>query len=246
MAQQLKIYTDDDNYKYFALYAYGMPREVVKTNQEMRDSKMDGSGIMRRHHTTKYDDGAIGTEGYNNNQKMSFAFLIAPYNVDENGNELKDPNNQKKISWYEASGWDISTDSNVVPDPWTGAPKATNTIKNDAIVNPTPTGCAAYTGPNQNDTPGTWRLPTQREAQMMFTIMEQALTMQGANDVTNLITTSDFWTSTELQTSSHWRVWYIDYKVGSAINTDKIDAWGNTDTKQTRCVRDIMDDPINE
>ncbi len=244
-AQKLEIYTDEHGYKYLALYAYGLSREVVKTNAEIKASKFGDTGILRRHHTTKPDavdppgadvDKPIGTEGYDNNQKISFGFLIAPYNVDEDGNELTDENAQKMISWYDASGWDQSIDF-------------ANSVRNlgeGSKANPTPRGCAAYTGPTKKDPVGSWRLPTQREMMSIFTIMEHALTMQGANQVTNLITHGTYWTSTEHKTSFNWKVWTVDSRFGSVVHINKIDDWGDPVLGHARCVRDIDNDPINK
>ncbi len=244
-AQQLKIYTDSDGYNYFALYAYGLPREVVKTNQEIKDSKFGDTGIMRRHHTTKYDDAGIGSEGYNANQKLSFAFLIAPYNVDANGDPIMPGMYQSEISWYDASGWDVSIDTELKPDPW-GVMRLSSCLKTESVAKASPTGCAAYQGLSGEDTPGTWRLPTQREALVMFTIMEHALTMQGANEVPNLIINGKYWTSTELKTSANWKVWYVDSTEGKVIHSEKLDAASNYPGAFARCVRDIDNDPINE
>ncbi len=240
-AQQLKVYTDNDDTKFLALFAYGLPREVVKTNQEIKDSKFGESGIMRRHHTTKYDDEAIGAEGYNSNQTMSFGFLIAPYNVDEKGAEIKDVNAQKEIGWYDASGWDISIDTDHL-----GGTTYVNNLNENSVVNDTPTGCVAYRGPSGNDPQGSWRLPTQRELLTMFTIMEHALTLQGANDVENLVINGKYWSSTEFKTSANWKVWYVDSAMGSVIHTEKIDAWGKPSKAYARCIRDIDNDPINK
>ncbi len=244
-AQQLKIYTAPDGYKYFALYAYGLPREIVKTNQEIKDSKFGETGIMRRHHTTKYDDDGIGAEGFNSNQKMSFGFLIAPYNVDAQGNELLPEQYQAELDWYTASGWEESIDTEMKPDPW-GNPAISNNLSEASTARATPSGCAAYKGPKGTDKAGSWRLPTQREALTMFTIMEHALTLQGANEVTNNIINGKYWTSTELKTSSHWRVWYVDSKLGSIVNDNKIQDGGARTPAYARCVKDIDDDPINE
>ncbi len=244
-AQQLKVYTDSNGYNYFALYAYGLPREVVKTNQEIKDSKYGDSGIMRRHHTTKYDDEAIGSEGYNCNEKLSFAFVIAPYNVDAEGNELLDNDYQEAISWYAASGWSQSIDTESTTDAW-GQPILVNNLSEASIVNESPTGCAAYKGPLDLDEPGTWRLPTQRELLMMFTIIEQALTLGSDSGVTSTIVNGEYWTSTEMKTSSNWKVWYVDNTTGIVVHHEKVNAWGLENTAYARCVRDIDDDPIND
>lgn len=253
---------EDNGWKYLAVYAYGLPREVVKKNSEIIDSKFDG-GIMRRHHTTKSVDAKIGDEGYNGNQKISFAFLIAPQSVNESGEHIHDDDyiyptgyrpSEDYIPWYKASGWDKSVCEE------TPSVKGYTTNKGvfysdrgdgngKSEKSATPTGCAAYTGPLKKDPLGSWRLPTQREAQIMFTVIEQALTLiHGKNkDLIHHIMDGNYWTSTEFfATGNTWQAWYIESSSGKVLYGAHLDAFGNSSTAFARCVRDIDNDEIND
>ncbi len=241
-AQQLKIYRDEENnFDYFAVYAYGLPREVVKTNAEIKESKFGETGITHRHHTTKTHESPIlgggvaddiYRDGRNANIKVSFAFLIAPYNVDKFGEEIMPEETNNTVDWYAASGWMPTYDK----------------ISSESVPNPSPTGCAAYTGHHKTDKAGSWRLPTQREAMIMFTVMEHALTLENGGSVENHIVNGPFWTSTEFNTTldggaiGDWIVWRLNTTMGMLEHVDKFDAGQGF----ARCVKDIDNDPINE
>lgn len=244
VAQRIEVYTDvnNQNVKYLAVYAYGLPREVVKTNDEMRNSmyESDGSsaGVMRRHHTSKGVDDVIGSEGYNGNQKLSFAFVIAPHNIDTYGNHtsvLWDTS-----TWSQASGWDTLLDEELantlsVEDGET-AGEGASTLASPA------TGCAAYAGPNGGEQ-GQWRLPTQREMLMMFTVIDQAVDLiSGWSAEEYSIVNGDYWTATELNPgggTSAWKAWYVSNITGFTTHDAKTKGY------LTRCVKDIYE-TINE
>ncbi len=231
-AQRMEVYVYN-NYNYLSLYAYGLPREIVKTNAEMRASLSngDGTGVMLRHHTTKGIDQAVTAEGYNTNEKVSFALLIAPYIISASGEHTNTESSNCEMTWEEASGM---------------------ILQNGVYVeNPQPTGCAAYTGPGGIDKAGDWRLPTQRELQMMFTVVEQAVELLGAGAADGEAAVGTYWTSTEFSSG---------YNMGSASlsyidTTDKMwtvdNSTGQTThefpdvTNMIRCVRDIYE-TINE
>lgn len=231
-AQRMELYVYN-NYNYLSLYAYGLPREVVKTNAEMRAalSNGDGTGVMLRHHTTKGVDQAFTSEGYNANEKMSFALLIAPYIINADGEHTSTANDDCEMTWEEASGL-VSSNGTY-------------------IENPEPTGCAAYKGPGGIDKAGDWRLPTQRELQMMFTVVEQAIELLSSGVVDGEAATGTYWTSTEFysgySTSSN-DLEYIDTadKVWTVNNSTGQTAHEYPTSKgMIRCVRDIYE-TINE
>ncbi len=231
-AQRMEVYVYN-NYNYLSLYAYGLQREVVKTNAEMRASLSngDGTGVMLRHHTTKGVDQAVTSEGYNANEKVPFALLIAPYIINAKGEHTTTSAEDCVMTWEEASG--------LIAD------------GNGYIENPEPSGCAAYKGPGDNDKPGDWRLPTQRELQMMFTVIEQAIELLSSGVVDGEAATGTYWTSTEFSSTYEEGsddLEYIDTtdKAWTVNNSNGQTTHGYpTDKNIIRCVRDIYE-TINE
>ncbi len=243
---------------YIAIFAYGLPRDMVRTNMEMQQSMYSTStystlvltatggyigatGVTQRHHTTKGIDEPITTdgndtddEGHNVNHKITFAYLIAPYNVDSSGNQ--DTESTTILDWCVASGWDITlleenghTGSSGVSGDGIGPGKGAYTLPAD------PTGCAAYQGIGGNDPKGSWRLPTQRESQVMFTIIEQAMELSATYSLDVAIVSGDYWTSTEFfaASTSPWKAWANNSISGSVTHLDK------TTGCYARCIRDI-------
>ncbi|MFI3288246.1 MAG: DUF1566 domain-containing protein [Rikenellaceae bacterium] len=233
-AQRMEVYTYN-SFNYMSVHAYGLQRDVVKTNSEMRASttNSDGTGVVRRHHTTKGVDEKIGSEGYDVNDKISFAFIASPYNVDVDGNHTSDENTV--MTWAEASGWDTSINSGsgeYIDTDGTGV--------GESILAETPTGCAAYRGMNGTDKPGEWRLPTQREIQVMFTVIEQALEYIQSGVVTSEVLDGVYWTSTEFYASgAPGYAWSISNVTGRPIYDLK------SSQKMVRCVKDIYE-TVNE
>lgn len=87
---------------------------------------------------------------------------------------------------------------------------------------------------------------------MMFTIMEQALELNGGMgtsypDAINYIVDGEYWTSTELYaTGTYWKSWGILTTLGTVENGGySSDGDIYTTKKYARCVRDIYMD-INE
>lgn len=241
---------------YIAIFAYGLPRDIVRTNAEMRSSIYSGEtyagavtidyenpangyigayGVTQRHHTTKGLDRAIsdGTNGYNVNHLVSFAYLVAPYNVNANGEV--DTSSTVELDWFTASGWSDA----VVATP----ASMSGTLNSDGIgtgvgastLSDDPSGCAAYKGVGGEDPEGTWRLPTQREAQVMFTIIDQAIELNAAHSVGGAIVAGDYWTSTEFIEGTSWKAF-----ANSSISGNMFHDENNTSTLNfARCVRDI-------
>lgn len=233
-AQRMELYTYNSS-TFIALYAYGLPREVVKTNDEMKASQMngDGTGVVKRHHTTKGLDERIGDDGYNANDKISFAFIIAPYNIDINGEHTS--SGETTLTWSEASGWDTSMDSQYASEDYD---TTTGIGTGESILADTPTGCAAYKGINGKDKPGDWRLPTQREIQVMFTVIEQSLDYIVSGDVTHEIISGNYWSATEFYDYGS-KAWSISSITGRPSYDSK------SLTHMARCVKDIYE-TINE
>ncbi len=232
--QRMEVYTYN-SFNYLALYAYGLPRSVVKTNAEMRESTTngDGTGIMRRHHTTKGVDDALGDDGFNANKKLSFAFMASPYNVNRFGKHTSTTDQEGDLmTWSEASGWDTSID--VIAGEYTYITSGVGEITYD--IAETPTGCAAYKGMNDTDKEGDWRLPTQREIQVMFTVIEQALVHIQSGDVVSEVLDGVYWTSTEFfSVANYGQGWSISNITGQPQDERK------TELRMTRCVKDIYE-----
>lgn len=230
-AQRMELYTYR-SFPYLATYAYGLPREVVKTNSEMREAQFngDGTGVMKRHYTYKGVNERIGDKGYNANKKITFAFIVAPYNVDINGEHTS----TEKLTWSQASGWDTSFDTS------TSEYVDVNGVGvGESVLAAKPTGCAAYKGMHGTDKPGSWRLPTQRELQVMFTVIEQALTYIENNEVEHEIQQGLFWSSTELISTGLPQSWSMSSETGFPVYETR------TNQCYARCVKDIYE-PINE
>ncbi len=230
-AQRMEVYTYN-SFKYLSLYSYGLPREVVKTNAEMRASQSngDGTGVVKRHHTTKGFDERIGEDGYNVNDKLTFAFISSPYNVDIDGKHTSSTDDI--MTWAEASGWDTSINS--------GEGESYNTEtgvgEGESILAAEPTGCAAYRGMNGTDNPGDWRLPTQREMQVMFTVIEQALEYSVSNEVVSEVLEGSYWTSTEFYSSdAPGYSWSLSTITGCPLYELK------SEKRMVRCIKDIYE-----
>lgn len=235
-AQRVEVYTDARGNNYFAFYAYGLPRDVVKTNAEMAAS-VNEWGIVRRHHTTKAVDAKIGSEGYDANRKISFAFAIAPENINATGQEDTDEWSAV-VSWSQASGWDASLDSEkggvLAGDNQYGIGDG----EGNSTLAASRTGCAAYKGFDGLDNEGDWRLPTQREMQTMFTVIEQVLTLNEAASVQGSIASGDFWTSTEFYASdSDWTSW-VNNSANGTVQANYIRSSANT--VYARCIKDLF------
>lgn len=239
-AQRMEVYTYN-SFKYLSVYAYGLPRDVVKTNSEMKASQWngDGTGVTKRHHTTKGFDERIGNDGYNANQKISFAFIAAPYNVDVRGEHVTESTEEedKTMTWAEASGWDETLNTGAgesYAETGDGVGVGLSTLA-DA-----PSGCAAYKGMHGTDKAGDWRLPTQREMQVMFTVIDQAFQYIVSNEVVQEINEGSYWTSTEFfSADAPGQAWSISSITGFPSYDPK------SDKKMVRCVKDIYE-TINE
>ncbi len=252
-----KTTVTEDEDLYIAIFAYGLPRDIVHTNSQMSSSVYGGDiyrgyditqpstttggyigahGVTQRHHTTKGvdheitpDGNAANGTGYDVNHKIAFAYLIAPYNVDSNGDP--DEDSSEMLNWCVASGWDEALLSESA---YTHSGDGIGVGKGDSKLATTPTGCAAYTGIGGKDNPGTWRLPTQRESQVMFTIIEYAMQLNVQYGIENTMAAGDYWTSTELFASgANWKAWANSSTSGSVANDEK------SLSHFARCVRDI-------
>ncbi|MFI3295209.1 MAG: DUF1566 domain-containing protein, partial [Rikenellaceae bacterium] len=110
----------------------------------------------------------------------------------------------------------------------------------ESILASEPTGCAAYRGPNDADNPGDWRLPTQREMQVMFTVIEQALGSIASGEVESEVVEGVYWTSTEFFTAdAPGYAWSLNTITGRPMYELK------SVPLMVRCIKDIYES-INE
>lgn len=183
--------------------ATGLPAKSVKSAKEVSGSKDTVTGILKRHTERSGNSG-----NPNVNDKVSPRFAVSPQDIALTGNSV-----QTDMNWLEASGWSADAGGNF---------NATATPASPA------TGCAAYRGPSGTDAPGTWRLPTQREAQLMWILNDKLKTLPGFATLSE----QEYWTGTEcsgnLAFAYHLSKGSI-YKGGKASSS----------LRRVRCVRDL-------
>lgn len=142
-----------------------------KSTQEVADSKTT-NGILKRHEKEKE---TLFASNPDVNAKVSPKFAVSPQNVSESGVAYTSPN-ITTYYWEVAAGWDISVNDSET-----------------ASVAPTPTGCAAYGGPNGGEQ-GEWRMPTFREVMLMVVFRSK---LEAQPNFTAFSTDNYYWTATE-------------------------------------------------
>lgn len=118
------------------------------------------------------------------------------------------------ITWAGASGWTT----------------ASNSANGTGVVASPATGCNNYGEALLNADVGTWRVPTQRELYLIYTVRKDLLGLNilGFND---FIVNANYWSSTA---SSATEAWAMDIGAGIMYNRAK-----NTNTFRVRCIKDI-------
>lgn len=180
-----------------------VPERSRKSGAEVTNSK-NANGIMKRHSES-------GNLDYN--AKVSPKFAVSPIDV-----PVSSSNPEVEMYWGTASGWAVDANGN------------TNA---GASIAESPTGCAAYAGPQGGEV-GQWRLPTQREL-MLIWILKAPLESIGSafNHLNADPTHSPYWSGTESSTSSQ-SSWFVDFSWGD-VNM----AGAHKDKRRVRCVRDM-------
>ena len=148
------------------------------------------------------------------NAKVSPKFAVSKQNIKNDGEHggTSTTSGVNRVSWAVAAGWDATatTGANYILGP-------------NATAN---TGCSQYQGPIGGEK-GLWRLPTQRELQLIW-IMHEGLKKSG--DFTSFYS-GYYWSATEgTTTNSAWAVYFNN---GVTNSTNK------TNTYYVRCVRDL-------
>ena len=202
---------------YAVIDCSGMAKNAVKTADELAKSKGVG-GRLKRHVANDeigYIGGTHGTTELYINQKVSRKFAVANQSIDKLGNESA----HNLITWAEAAGWDLSANYEV-----TGMAETANT------------GCVMYKGTSGNDAPGTWRLPTQRELMIIYSVRGQLKVVEptfvempnGTGTLGNL-----YWTATESTDKKGWNLYFNIGQVSDIYNKD------SGENVRTRCVKDL-------
>jgi len=180
-----------------------------KTTAEMNDAIDAATGITVRH-----SDYIGNGSNANINQKVSKKFAVSPTDVGLNGSA-----GSQLMNFAQASGWENTTGN------------VDNNRNASATVASPATGCKAYAGPSGGEV-GKWRLPTQREMQIMYILKSSYAGVAGFTQFTN----GSYVTSTEGGFASYVaKCWVIEWSFGSIFNGEK------TGTYYVRCVRDIVD-----
>lgn len=223
-AQAQKVYKKTiDGVDYAVIDCTGMPQGSVKTTEELKASKTaDGRVVRHFQHRKTYQSSYInGTTTTGANNKVSPRFLVGHCQIKDDGT----PDNNSgtsywAIQWFTAAGYVQTAATDLKPSTETASAA---------------TGCAAYKGPSGRDPEGSWRLPTQRELMLIWTLLPQIENL-GLSVWTPFRTGSYayYWSATEQSTSS---AYYVDFQTGNSGAGQK--DMGYYGMHVARCVRDI-------
>ena len=169
-----------------------MPEGSVKSVEELSASKIDGR--VRRHQQTTarstalaqgtYIKGTYGTSALYVNAKVSRKFVVAPTNL-----------GLVPMDWAATSGW--AADANTSENGDTGTANS---------------GCATYSANGLSA--GSWRLPTQRELQIIFAHRGQLERVDGFTMFADITNTCHYWSATEGGGGLSWQITFpIEYGV---------------------------------
>ena len=218
--------------KYAVIDCSGMPKKAIKTGDELKDSKQTVGGRVLRHrqanpkgdeivHTTNGTDGK-GTNMIN--QKVSRKFAVAPNDIDANG-VAQPTGHTATMTWAQAAGWFCGTGEEKPPlKPW----EAGANIEITGESEPADTGCAMYRGRSGTDPKGSWRLPTQRELMIIYSLHGQFAKTTTAGFVA--FSSSNYWSAAEYYGSNSW---YVNFLGGVVTSYNKTNGF------RARCVRDL-------
>lgn len=207
----------------------GMPKGSVKTTAELVASKTaDGRVVRHFQHWQTYQSSYInGTETMGANNKVSPLFLVGHCQIKDDGT----PDNSTgsgywAIQWFTAAGYAQAAGSDLKPSTQTASAA---------------TGCAAYRGPSGNDPAGSWRLPTQRELMLIWTLLPQIEAL-GLSVWSPFRTFSNayYWSATEQGAQNAYDVNFMDGRC--AASQKDLGSYG---IQVGRCVRDISQSDLN-
>lgn len=173
---------------------------IWELGRKFTDSK---TGATIRHTVTAGNGGNL-----NVNSKLPFRILIAPTDV------------VGDCTWAEAMGFGAGDNNNLEPSATDGSRQG---------------GCATYAPPVGIDFPGYaglttgWRLPTQRELQLMWLFRESIDNAFAIQYPKRHKLTGNYWSSTE---KSAGQAWYFGFDIPEGKGVSK------TNVYKVRCVRD--------
>ena len=189
---------------YSVIDCSGMPAGAVKTAAELAASKQsvaDGGRVLRHiqysNQQGTHITGTYGTDALYINQKVSRKFAVAKSDVMDN------------TTWAIASGWASGANSEI-----TGDSKPANT------------GCAVYQGKDNADPKGSWRLPTQRELMVIYSLKGQLAMTTGFTAFSSRY----YCSATENNDSYSWCVYFDNGSVNYNLKNS---------SSGVRCVRDL-------
>lgn len=187
-----------------------MSGKSCKSTQEVADSKTT-NGILKRHEKEKK---TLFASNPDVNAKVSPRFAVSPQNVSESGQAYTRPD-VTTYYWEVAAGWDISVNNSET-----------------ASVAATPTGCAAYDGPNGSEQ-GEWRMPTFREAMLIVALRSK---LEAQPNFMAFSTDDYYWTATESYLSG---CFIVNFSDGKSATTSKSQSGNSYPNKYLRCVKDL-------
>ena len=188
--------------KYYVIDTEGMPEGAIRTNAEYNSSlfeTIDGKRRVYRHVQTA-GNGTNPTV----NAKVSRRFAVCVDDINSTGTI----ENNATMSWMAASGWDTDANNNL-----------------NASAAPADTGCPMYAGPDGGED-GLWRLPTERELQLIWIMHEGLKKLSGFTS----FNANDYWSATEGNTDN---AWYVRFSTALTSNHSK------TNSNRVRPIRDL-------
>lgn len=170
--------------------------------------KMMRNGATIRHQVSKGNGGNLSV-----NDRIPFRFIVAP----------TDLNNEKH--WSEAAGGKVGENQNL---------NAELVMKDgynpNAPIPETTDGCTFYGTSGGAGAGRKWRLPTQRELQLMWMFREAIGIIYSGNPMEKNVS-KKYWTATEKDAGN---AWYFDFQEGKPAC-----GWqSKSETSPVRCVSD--------
>lgn len=213
-----------DGVDYAVVDCTGMPQGSVKTTEELKASKTADGRVIRhyQHRLTEQSSYINGTTTAGANNKVSSRFLVGHCQIEDDGRPDRNSSGTAywAIEWYTAAGLERAAGNNLNPSSTTASAA---------------TGCAMYKGPSGTDPEGTWRLPTQRELMLIWTLLPRIEAL-GLSTWVPFRTGSYayYWSATEIGNNEAYEV---DFKTGRTGSGQKVlEPYG---MYVARCVRDV-------
>ena len=209
-----------DAVKYAAIDCSGMPKRSVKSPEELVKSKIvdvsNGSSRVRRHLQIAGVGGYINSSSGTNstlivNSKVSRRFAISTTDINDYGESTT---TEGISSWAAASGWEYGANYNI-----------------EGADLPALSGCVLYKGKDNKESEfGKWRLPTQRELLVIYTLYGQ-LESTSVSTGLNVFVNGNYVSSSEFAMSQYLSVDII----AGGVYTSYKGARGS----KVRCIRDL-------